>query len=92
MSHNEGLLQYDIATRKKNKSPGSDGITHEFYLTFCDDIRTELLELINTMYAGPTIQDSQKHGLIICLPKHGKATKIEEFLPLTILNSALKLS
>jgi hypothetical protein len=91
MSHNEGGLQYAIATGKKKKSPGPDGINHEFYVTFWDDITTELLELINTMYAGPSIQDSQKHGLIVCLPKRGKAARIEEFRPLTILNTDLKL-
>jgi hypothetical protein len=59
-------------------------------LHFGDVINTELQEIINTMYIGPFIQDSQKHGLIVCLPKHGKATRIEEFRPLTILNTDLK--
>jgi hypothetical protein len=91
MSGNTGELQYATATGKKKTSPGPDGINHEFYLTFWDVISKKLLEIINTMYIGPSIQDSRKHGLIVCLPKHGKATRIEEFRPLMILNTDLKL-
>jgi hypothetical protein len=57
------------AKRKPNKSPGSDGISHDFYKTMWDTIKYELLEVINQMYVDDQISDNQKHRTIVCVPK-----------------------
>jgi hypothetical protein len=43
------------------------------------------------MYIGNLTIGSQKHGLLVCVQKHGKADRIDEFRPLTILNTDDKL-
>jgi hypothetical protein len=85
-----GELLFAITSGKK-KALRPDGISHEFYQIFWDKIRPELLEIINKMYMDATILDSQKRGLLICLPKHAPVITIQDFHPLTILNTDFKL-
>jgi hypothetical protein len=46
---------------------------------------------MNDMYIGNLTTGSQKHGLLVCLPKHGRADRIDDFSPLTILNTDYKI-
>jgi hypothetical protein len=82
-----GELYSAIQQGKRGKAPGPDGIAHEFYQTFWGVIHSDLLETLNDMYFGNCPKGSQKYGLLICLPKHGTAVTIEDFRPLTILNT-----
>jgi hypothetical protein len=36
-------------------------------------------------------EDSQKHGLLVCLPKIGTAATVDEYRPLTLLNADFKI-
>jgi hypothetical protein len=86
-----GELHYAIKQGKKNKAPGFDGICQEFFHTFWEVTKTELLQIMNDMYLNHHMQDQQKHGLIVCLPKHKQAIRMNEYIPLTILNTDIKL-
>jgi hypothetical protein len=70
-----GQLHYAIKEGNNNKAPGLDGICQEFFHTFWEVTKTELLQILNDMYMNHDTQDQQKHGLIVCLPKHKQAYK-----------------
>jgi hypothetical protein len=88
----EGEILYAIAQGKKKKSPGPDGICHEFYQTYWEVIGKEFTEIMNDMYTNHNVHISQKQGILVCLPKHHRANRPQDFRPLTMLNTDLKIS
>ena len=49
----------------KNKSPGSDGLTKEFYDFFWDALWPFYMDCVNEIYEKLELTESQKKGLII---------------------------
>ena len=84
-------LHHAIKQGKKGKSPGLDGISHEFYQETWDIIKDDMLNIFSHMYMEGGIQASQTHGLIVCLPKHGNPVTTDDYRPLTLLNSDYKI-
>ena len=64
---------------KNGKSPGSDGLTTEFFKIFWNTIKSFYINSINYSYAKGTLTEMQKQGVISLLPKKGKE--------LTLLNN-----
>jgi hypothetical protein len=54
-------------------------------------VHPDILDVINDMYVGNSTADSQKHGLLVCLPKKGKAVTVDDYRPLTLLNADFKI-
>jgi len=46
---------------------------------------------MNNMYIDGEITNNQKHGILVCIPKTTHPTRIEEYRPLTLLNTDYKL-
>jgi hypothetical protein len=76
---------------KRNKSPGPDGINHEFFTKEWDIIKEDLKDIMNDRYINGSISDSQKHGYIVCLPKNANPMSPDKYRPLTLLNTDYKL-
>jgi len=76
---------------KRHKSPGPDGICHEFFIKKWDIVKDDLTDIIKDMYMEGSLSDSQKHGHIVCLPKQATPMSPENHRPLTILNTDYKL-
>ena len=76
---------------KRHKSPGPDGICHEFFIKKWDIVKEDLTYIINNMYMEGSVSDSQKHGHIVYLPKQATPISPENYRPLTILNTDYKL-
>ena len=53
----------------KNKTPGSDGLTAEFYLCFWEYVATPLKDCLNDAYHCGEMSISQRSGVISLLPK-----------------------
>ena len=51
------------------KSPGSDGLPTEFYLTFWDSICDLLLQVFNERFRLGVLSDSQREGLLHLIHK-----------------------
>jgi hypothetical protein len=75
----------------KDKSPGPDGWTVEFYLHFFDLVGSDLLELV---------EDSRQHGKILralnstfltLIPKASHPTSFGDFRPIALCNLCYKL-
>jgi exonuclease III len=86
-----GELFLAVKTGKRAKAPGPDGIVQEFYQQGWDIIHRDLLVVLNDMYLNNATERSQKHGLLVCLPKTGLAETVEEYRPLTLLNADFKI-
>ena len=75
------------------KSPGSDGITTEFYKIFWQDIKTYFIKSINHSFANRNLTELQKQGLITLLPKPNKDIKLlENWHPISLLNVDYKIA
>ena len=54
---------------ENNKSPGNDGLTKEFYITFCNGVKTALRLAIEKAYLGKQLSASQKQAVINLIEK-----------------------
>ena len=86
-------LRNAIQKMGRNKTPGIDGLTTEFYIVFMPKFESLLLNAMN--YAFTTsgkIHDSAMRGIITLLPKSNKDTrKLTNLRPITILPTDYKL-
>lgn len=77
----EGLLTekecYDaITSMKQNKSPGSDGLTIEFYQTFWPAIHSLLISSLNSAYELGKLSNSQRKSVLSLMFKKGDSLDI----------------
>jgi hypothetical protein len=52
-----------------NKAPGADGFPAEFYQTFWDTMKLDLLDLFNVLHAGQLELFRLNFGEVILIPK-----------------------
>ena len=82
------ITEYECAcalkSMKNNKSPGSDGITTEFYKIFWNDLKSSYIKSLN--------YSLQKQGIISLLHKKDKdLCSLNNWRPLTLLNTDYKI-
>ena len=61
-----------LKTFKKNKTPGNDGLTVEFYLTFWPLVGKCLVECLNFAHRLGELSTSQKQPMITLIEKKDK--------------------
>ena len=70
------LTEYEcgiaLKQMKNSKSPGSDGISTEFFKIFWQDLKTYYINSINYSFEQHSLTDLQKQGLITLLLKPDK--------------------
>ena len=94
----EGMLtEYECGIALKqmqnNKSPGSDGITTEFFKVFWNTIKTFLVNSLNYSFQNKNLTDLQKQSVITLLPKSGKnTTNLDNWRPISLLNVDYKIA
>ena len=74
-----------------NKAPGPDGFPDEFYQTFWDIIQSDLLEMFQDLHAGHLELFRLNFGEIIFLPKVNGAERIQQYIPICLLNVSFKI-
>ena len=80
-----------ILNMKINKSPGSDGLPVEFYITFWDDIKSILMNSLNAAYHKGELSPSQKRGILTLLYKKGDKSELSNWRPISLLNTDYKI-
>ena len=76
-----------------NKSPGSDGITVEFYKQFWDILKEHFVKSINYSFNNQSLTELQKQGLISLIPKPGKdLEQLSNWRPISLLNIDYKIA
>ena len=67
------ITEYECACALRemnnNKSPGSDGITTEFYKIFWNDLKSNYVKSMNYSFDAGSLTTLQKQGIISLLPK-----------------------
>ena len=86
-----GELETAVKMGKSNKAPGCDGINTDFFKIMWDEIKSDLLGILNKMYIEGQITDAQKKGLMVCVPKRNDPRGLPDYRPLTLLNADYKL-
>ena len=98
MQNIEGCLtEYECSTAlkemKNNKSPGSDGITTEFYKMFWKEIKMFYVSSLNFSFHNGNLTTLQKQGITSLLPPKDKdLCNINNWRPLTFLNTDYKIA
>ena len=76
----------------KNKSPGNDGLTVEFYIAFWESLGEFLVESLNCSYYRGELSNSQKQAVITLLEKKDKdKRKISNWRPISLINVDAKI-
>ena len=65
-----------LSMMQNNKSPGSDGLTTEFYRAFWDIISTYVVNSFNYAFNTGNLSISQRQGIISFIPKKKRIPSI----------------
>jgi exonuclease III len=83
---------YDaIMQMEKNKAPGPDGFPAEFYQTFWDVIKIDIMRLFQAFQKGELPLFHLNFGTIVLLPKKENALQIQQYRPICLLNVSFKI-
>ena len=86
-------MQNSFEDMKNQKSPGSDGITTEFYKMFWNGIKEYYIKSINLSFQNGELMELQKQSIITLLPKNGKDNLLlEKWRPISLLNVDYKIT
>uniref|UniRef100_A0A3B4XD94 Reverse transcriptase domain-containing protein n=1 Tax=Seriola lalandi dorsalis TaxID=1841481 RepID=A0A3B4XD94_SERLL len=85
-------IEVTIDNLNKNKSPGSDGLTAEFYIRFKEQLAPLLLDLYHTMQEQQKTPKSFTTGMITVIYKNkGERNIISNYRPISLLNTDYKI-
>ena len=89
------LEEATLALKKMNnsKSPGSDGFTAEFFKFFWEKgLGAFVVRSINDGFNKGEMSNTQKEGIVVCLPKGDKPREyLKNWRPISLLNVVYKI-
>lgn len=93
----EGLFTKDelfaaLKGLQTGKSPGSDGLSTEFYVCFWNDLGDSLLSVFNEAFHIGSLADSQYEGLLRLIHKKDDRRLPKNWRPISLLNTDYKLA
>ena len=74
-----------------DSSPGSDGITSNFYKVFKREMAPILKKVFNNVVNTNRLPDNQQIAILKPLPKTENPKTVDEFRPISLLNTDLKI-
>ena len=82
-----------LSSMSKNKTPGNDGLSSEWYLTFWNIIGPVLVKVLNTGFSKGEMSSSQRQAVITLLEKEGKdRCQLKNWRPISLLNVDYKIA
>ena len=93
----EGKITYNecfsvLQSFQKNKTPGNDGLTIEFYSAFWSLIGKPLDDCVNYSYEFGELSNSQKQAIITLIEKKGKDKRlVKNWRPISLINVDAKI-
>lgn len=85
--------ELDIAVTQlgKNKTPGLDGLSSEFYQTFWPLIKNDLFSVLQYAISTGTLPHTFRRAVITLIPKKGDLADIANWRPVSLLNNDYKI-
>jgi hypothetical protein len=80
-----------LSTLKKEKSPGPDGWTSEFFLHFFDLVGPDLLSMVEDVRKKGKISRSLNSTFLVLIPKTDLPSSFNDFRPISLCNLIYKL-
>ena len=75
-----------------NKTPGSDGLSTDFYKFFWTDIKNYVYESIQSAFQTGTLSIEQRRGILNVIPKKDKDIRLlKNWRPISLLNTDYKI-
>ena len=88
----EAELFKALQSMENNKTPGNDGLTKEFYVTFWMDVKIPLILSVKKAFYKKELSTSQKQAIIKLIEKKEKDKRfIKNWRPISLLNVDVKL-
>ena len=93
----EGKITYEEAANalknmKNDKSPGTDGMTVNFFKFFWKDIGQFIIRSLNEGFENGKMSITQREGIITCIPKGDKPREyLKNWRPISLLNVVYKI-
>jgi hypothetical protein len=84
-------LKTAVKQGKKQKAPCLDGICQEFFQSTWNAVQDDLLSIMNHMYMEEIKSPSQRHGILIYIPKTQRPATPKDYRPPTLMNTDMKL-
>jgi hypothetical protein len=81
----------EVYDMEHNKAPGLDSFPMDFYQSFWEIIKPDLMDLFNEFHARRLPIHSLKFGIITLLPKIADAAQIQQYRPICLLNVSFKI-
>ena len=82
-----------LKSMKNQKSPGTDGITVEFYKLFWNNVKEFYVNSINYSFQTGSLTELQKQSIITIIPKQNKdLTSLDSWRPISLLNVDYKIA
>eukprot|EP00253_Pinus_taeda_P020940 PITA_20940 len=84
-------LEATLKWFKKDKSPGPNGWTIEFYLAFFDILGNDLLKIVEDSKRRGRISFAIKSTFIALIPKTNASSTFDDFRPISLCNCLYKI-
>lgn len=91
MPFDEMEVKNIIDSMEKNKAAGLDGITIEFYQTWWEIIKKDMMQLFADFYSGKVDMSRINYGIITLVPKGTDADTIQKYRPICLLQVLFKI-
>jgi hypothetical protein len=76
---------------KTDKSPGSDGLTSEFYKGFWNIVGHDFIAIANHAFTAGKLSITQRRGIISLIFKKGDKLNLKNWRPISLLNVDYKI-
>ena len=84
-------LESALKKMEIDKSPGIDGLTSNFYKHFWPLIGPDVTKVFNHSFKHGLLTRSQRRGIITLVFKKGDRSKLQNWRPITLLNTDYKI-
>lgn len=90
--YSEKEFYHALLKLNKGKTPGSDGLSVDYYVRFWDFLKHPLLDSLEHALEAGELSTEQKRGIITLIPKKGlDRRKVQNWRPITLLNTDNKI-